>query len=109
MQEVAARVAVNLISVYQRRVSPYKGFCCAHRVLHAGLSCSEFAKEQLASRGMSMAARALRVRLLECRHAAHVLTLSGGTAPLTTESSNAPDRVKRQGDTCANVCTMPCL
>jgi len=31
-----------LISLYQRYVSPYKGFRCAHRVLHGGDSCSEY-------------------------------------------------------------------
>lgn len=31
------------IKGYQRYVSPYKGFCCAHRHLHGGVGCSGYA------------------------------------------------------------------
>lgn len=34
----------DAISGYQRYLSPRKGFCCAHRTLHGGLSCSEFGR-----------------------------------------------------------------
>jgi putative component of membrane protein insertase Oxa1/YidC/SpoIIIJ protein YidD len=32
------------ISRYQRHLSPQKGYCCAHRSLHGGWSCSEFGR-----------------------------------------------------------------
>ena len=33
-------LALGLIRAYQRWVSPYKGFACAHRVHRGGPSCS---------------------------------------------------------------------
>ncbi len=36
--------AIYLIGVYQRWVSPWKGFSCPHRLLHGGLSCSAHIK-----------------------------------------------------------------
>lgn len=32
------------ISGYQKHISPRKGYCCAHRALHGGASCSEFGR-----------------------------------------------------------------
>lgn len=36
--------ALGAIWVYQNFISPYKGFSCAHRVVHGGDGCSGFAK-----------------------------------------------------------------
>lgn len=37
-------ILVAFINAYQRYISPRKGFICAHRVLHGGMSCSESIK-----------------------------------------------------------------
>ncbi|MEM5550874.1 membrane protein insertion efficiency factor YidD [Pseudoalteromonas neustonica] len=37
-------LALLLIRFYQKRISPYKGFRCAHAALHQGVSCSEAVK-----------------------------------------------------------------
>ncbi|MGR4871188.1 membrane protein insertion efficiency factor YidD [Variovorax sp. LARHSF232] len=44
--------AIAAIDGYQRFISPYKGFGCAHRVRTGGASCSRFAKRAIASLGM---------------------------------------------------------
>lgn len=65
--------AVGSISLYQRWLSPRKGFCCAHRVLHRGPSCSEFMKMRCRKTGFTAALRDLRLRFLECREAAKTI------------------------------------
>ena len=38
-------VAVCSSVIYQKVISPVKGFSCAHRCRHGGLSCSEYVKQ----------------------------------------------------------------
>lgn len=58
------------ISLYQSKVSPHKGFTCAHRGLHGGDSCSEYAKKQLLEHGVFISLKAIKKRFKECRDAA---------------------------------------
>ena len=62
--------AVLTINGYQRYVSPYKGFCCAYRVVRGGDSCSEFAKQAILQNGFWHSLRAIRKRFTECKEAA---------------------------------------
>ena len=57
------------ISGYQRYVSPYKGFRCAHCVLHKGRSCSEAVKRLIRKHGLIAAIPHVRGRFAECRAA----------------------------------------
>ena len=59
-------LCVTVIRLYQRHVSPYKGFSCAHRVLCGGLSCSAYALEQFQNKGPLEAYRLTRARMREC-------------------------------------------
>ena len=70
---IAARLAAWSIRQYQRRLSPYKGFVCAHRVLHQGESCSQYVLRIVQARGVSFAIRAASVRFRHCREAALLL------------------------------------
>ena len=69
----AARVLAAVITLYQRYLSPYKGFRCAHRVAHGGLSCSAYAKQLLLRRGLPTAMRRMRERFIACAAAALML------------------------------------
>lgn len=73
VRSVAARVAVMLIRGYQRWISPYMGFVCAHARLRVGPSCSEFARRAIADRGIRGALPSIARRLRECRAAAQCL------------------------------------
>jgi putative component of membrane protein insertase Oxa1/YidC/SpoIIIJ protein YidD len=64
------RGLAGLITLYQRYLSPYKGFCCAHRALHGGASCSAHAKTLLLRRGFVRACRGMRARFPACGAAA---------------------------------------
>ena len=52
---------VLFIVFYQRWVSPRKGYRCAHRIAHDGLSCSEWGKRAAKRAGTSPTARPARV------------------------------------------------
>lgn len=68
-----ARLADFAIRVYQRWISPHKGFACAHRVLHRGDSCSEFARRHILERGLWSAVSGIRNQFHECGEAARYL------------------------------------
>jgi putative component of membrane protein insertase Oxa1/YidC/SpoIIIJ protein YidD len=68
-----ARAVAAAIGLYQRFVSPYKGFRCAHRALNGRCSCSEYAKRVVNRRGVLTLIPLLRRRFTECGVAAQVL------------------------------------
>ncbi|MEI8381254.1 MAG: membrane protein insertion efficiency factor YidD [Planctomycetota bacterium] len=66
---------VSLISFYQRFLSPHKGFCCAHRVLHGGPSCSVVVESILLERGAWSSWKDIWLRFRECQTAARTLRM----------------------------------
>jgi putative component of membrane protein insertase Oxa1/YidC/SpoIIIJ protein YidD len=68
-------LAIAAIAGYQRFVSPYKGFSCAHRVLHGSESCSQYFKRVIAEDGISVAIGNAKVRFQECRDANQILKI----------------------------------
>lgn len=64
------------ISVYQRRLSPHKGFKCAHKGLHKGDSCSEFTKKKILDKGVFSSLKDIRQRFSDCREAAQTIQRS---------------------------------
>lgn len=69
----AARLAAWSVRQYQRHISPYKRFVCAHRVLHRGESCSEYVLRIVRHAGVVHAIASTRTRFAECRAAARTL------------------------------------
>ncbi|MDP1573050.1 MAG: membrane protein insertion efficiency factor YidD [Pseudomonadota bacterium] len=57
------------IVTYQRHISPHKGFCCAHRALHGGWSCSEFGHRVILRYGVLRFFRLQFRRFRRCTHA----------------------------------------
>lgn len=72
-----SRWADTAIGWYQVRLSPRKGWGCAHRVAHGGASCSAAVRELVARRGVVRAARPTVLRFLACYQAAQLLATSG--------------------------------
>ena len=68
--------AIGLIEVYQRRLSPLKGFTCAHLVLHGGVSCSQAVKLAIVEGGLSAGWRAVKARAAACRAAMLAIQIS---------------------------------
>jgi putative component of membrane protein insertase Oxa1/YidC/SpoIIIJ protein YidD len=71
--------AVLAINAYQRYMSPYKGFSCAHRHLYKGDSCSQYVKLVVASESLEDAWVATRIRFQECREANLILRNTGSS------------------------------
>ena len=72
------RTAVaSSIGVYQRYLSPRKGFTCAHNHLHGRGSCSQFGRRVVLKYGVLRFFRLLLLRFTACRDAA--ITLSAET------------------------------
>lgn len=104
------QAAIQSIEYYQRYLSPYKGFCCSHRVLHNGQSCSEFAKQAIRTTDSLFSALPyISERLTDCRKAFQVLSALSEEQEESKRDSNIQPRSSNQTDTCVNICTLPCL
>jgi putative component of membrane protein insertase Oxa1/YidC/SpoIIIJ protein YidD len=97
------RLALALITTYQRHLSPRKGFCWAHRVQHGGPSCSEYARQTVIAQGLWSTLWRCRQRLRACQVAARTLM---------ADREDAEERRKRRRDialdclpdACPNAC-----
>ncbi|MGM9482723.1 membrane protein insertion efficiency factor YidD [Roseateles sp. NT4] len=58
--------ALAAIGIYQRYVSPYKGFCCAYRAHTGGPSCSALGTRVIRRHGLLAGTVLLRRRLRRC-------------------------------------------
>lgn len=107
--QVGTMAAVGLIEFYQRHLSSYKGYRCAHCAYYGGASCSGFVKQAIQVHGLLPAMPLIKQRFEDCR-AAHA-ALQASEAPDSTQQSPDKDSspATKHGDGCANVCTMPCL
>jgi len=61
------------IGGYQRWISPYKGFHCAHWTLHGGESCSAFGKRIVIERGLLGFFRGMQARFADCHRSNQAL------------------------------------
>lgn len=108
------RLAIAAIVVYQRYLSPYKGFCCAHRVRHGGPSCSEYARQIILSAGWRRSLAAFRARLRACRAAAIQLAADQDEQQRKKRRRDAaldclPDACPVLPDTCPDRCDSGCI
>jgi len=67
------RLADSLIRLYQERLSPHKGWWCAHRVAHGGPSCSTAVRDILVRSGLVRGAAPTVLRFVACYQAAQML------------------------------------
>jgi putative component of membrane protein insertase Oxa1/YidC/SpoIIIJ protein YidD len=56
-----------VIGIYQKYISPHKGFCCAYKVHHNESSCSEFAKNMVREKGVFKAIPSINERFGLCK------------------------------------------
>jgi putative component of membrane protein insertase Oxa1/YidC/SpoIIIJ protein YidD len=63
---IGGKVRVASIRLYQRHLSPRKGFSCAHRGATGGASCSTYGYRAIARYGLRKGMRLLRRRLDAC-------------------------------------------
>ncbi len=72
-----ARTVDAAIATYQRRLSPRKGYTCAHLVAHGGRSCSAAVRDIVRRRGAVRGVVPTALRFLACYRAATMLTQTG--------------------------------
>jgi putative component of membrane protein insertase Oxa1/YidC/SpoIIIJ protein YidD len=65
-----SKSAVSAINWYQRDLSAKKGFCCAYRIHHNGLSCSAIVKEAFYIKGFAFGIYSIFSQASRCRSAA---------------------------------------
>lgn len=82
---------IYLISLYQRWISPHKGFRCAHAALHDGPSCSQAVKSILSECGPLRGWPLIRERLAECRFAYRELQDEDPDSPRRRRRRNGDD------------------
>lgn len=65
------KLALALIAVYQKHISPRKGFSCGYRVHAGGASCSHFGKQAIAKHGVGLGLLLIRRRFAKCAWQVH--------------------------------------
>ena len=61
------KVLVHMINIYQKYISPHKGFCCAYRAYSGNSSCSEFTKITIKKNGLIKAIPSIKKQFLKCK------------------------------------------
>jgi putative component of membrane protein insertase Oxa1/YidC/SpoIIIJ protein YidD len=102
------RFWILLIHIYQRFISPYKGFRCAHAVYHSGPSCSSAVKTIIFENGLVKGLPAIKKRFAECNQA-YLLILAEKQQDDNKKDKQKPSRCKQEKDQCGGNCiTSPC-
>lgn len=66
------KFAVRGINFYQKWLSPHKGYSCAHRQVHGGLSCSEYVKQAFLHNDLKTSIELANQRFHACGQASKV-------------------------------------
>jgi putative component of membrane protein insertase Oxa1/YidC/SpoIIIJ protein YidD len=84
-----AKAAFHAINWYQQELSPRKGFCCAYRVYHGDVSCSNKIKQTIESQGLGHGLYSAFAQARQCRAAAVCLAeKSKGPIPEETREKH---------------------
>lgn len=93
-------VAHLIIRFYQRFISPYKGFRCAHATLHKGDSCSEAVRKIVMEQGVFKGYKSVKARFNDCT-AAYQILLSEQEDKKDKRKKRKRDKLKEcMGDSC---------
>jgi putative component of membrane protein insertase Oxa1/YidC/SpoIIIJ protein YidD len=87
LSRITTTLAYKAVRGYQRYISPYKGFRCAHYQLHRETSCSGHFRDLLAQHGLSQTLQLFPRRLAECQDAYFVLKMHANSTPTDGESA----------------------
>jgi uncharacterized protein len=97
-------IALPAIQLYQRHISPYKGFCCAYRVHLGHASCSTLGYRAIRRYGFVGGLSVLKKRLALCG----VAYRRHGPATRSQQRGSAPCDLPCDG-TCVPDCDLPDL
>jgi putative component of membrane protein insertase Oxa1/YidC/SpoIIIJ protein YidD len=91
--KILTNAAVNTINWYQSDISPKKGFCCAYRIKHGGLSCSAVIKKAFVTRGFTYGVYSVFTQARKCHTAAMSLS-EQKNKPSSEDNENAKSCAK---------------
>ncbi|HTW96462.1 MAG TPA: membrane protein insertion efficiency factor YidD [Candidatus Methylomirabilis sp.] len=93
------------ITVYQKFISPHKGYHCAYAAWHHDISCSEYGKREIAGEGVIKGLILLRQRFAECHSAARLICLAkqNGCSASAADSSTTEKK-----ESCCCTCWNGC-
>lgn len=83
-------LAIKLIVFYQKFISPYKGFSCAHKIATQEISCSSYGKRVIQRCGILIGYKLLNRRFYDCTW--HAKNLQ----KITTENQQNEYKIYRQ-------------
>lgn len=89
LDSLSRQVSVIAITGYQKHLSPYKGFVCAHRILYGGDSCSGYIKRVITQEGLRVALIKSRARFQACKQANLILRGRVSTLSQISPSHNS--------------------
>lgn len=72
-ETVMRQVVVHSINLYQKNLSPHKGFDCPHRLLYGEASCSSYVKTSFLNQDLGSAIRLSSQRFRDCSLASQIL------------------------------------
>lgn len=81
----------SLIIAYQRWLSPFKGFSCAHRIMHGGTSCSGYALQILESESPLRLLQLMHQRFRDCANADASLRAQRTVARISNSTYPSPE------------------
>ncbi|BAY89484.1 MULTISPECIES: membrane protein insertion efficiency factor YidD [unclassified Tolypothrix] len=73
METLATQAAIASLNIYQKHLSPRKGFSCPHRLLYGSESCSDYVKHILINQDLMTAIKTAPQRFQSCKIAAKTL------------------------------------
>ena len=97
VEKIMSRLILIMVRVYQRYISPYKGFNCAHNQLYNQQSCSSYFCACITQYDLVTANNLLRQRLINCRQAYEILITNS-----SYQKSNRGDRDNNKHGKCWN-------
>jgi putative component of membrane protein insertase Oxa1/YidC/SpoIIIJ protein YidD len=83
------------IAIYQRYISPRKGWRCAYSVLHGGTGCSGYVQREIRENGWRAARRAAKKRFRECKLAGQMLRTQAGVVYKSQSGNGSHGRKRR--------------
>ena len=87
-------IALWIIAIYQKYISPKKGYSCAHRILNNGQSCSSYCSENLKKHGFVSTVVVMPSRFRQCYKAGIELS----------EHKKTPRRDRKPGEDTEKAC-----
>jgi len=91
---------IFLITLYQKHLSPHKGFSCAYACYHHSISCSSMVKNIIAEHGVIAGWPLIKQQFKQCQTAYHLLINQDEEPPRRDEGS-CYESLKKDTKDCA--------